>query len=43
VPRALAALDLPSAHVMPRPCRLMPVARGSVAPERRQRRAQLLE
>ena len=43
VPRALAALDLPSAHVMPRPCRLMPVARGSVAPQRRQRRAQLLE
>ena len=43
VPRALAALDLPSAHVTPRPCRLMPVARGSVAPQRRQRRAQLLE
>ncbi len=35
MPRALAALDLPCAHVMPRPCRLMPVARGSVAPQRR--------
>ena len=32
--RALTALDLPCAHVMPRPCRLQAVARGSVAPER---------
>ncbi|SMX61703.1 conserved protein of unknown function [Bradyrhizobium sp. ORS 285] len=31
VPRALAALDLPRAHVMSRPCGLMPVARCSVA------------
>ena len=31
MPRALAALDLPGAHVMPRPRRLMPVARRPVA------------
>src|ERR1700749_2881710 len=32
---ALAALDLPCAHVMSRPCDLMPVARRSVAQEGR--------
>jgi hypothetical protein len=37
--RALAALDLPRAHVMSGFCGLMPVARRSVAQERRQRRA----
>lgn len=42
VPRALAALDLPRAHVMPRLCGLMPVARRPVAPECRQRCGQLL-
>jgi hypothetical protein len=31
MPRAPAALVLPCAHVMPRPCRLMPVVRRSVA------------
>jgi len=41
VPRALAALDLPLAHVMSRLCRLIPVACCSVAPECRQRRAQM--
>lgn len=40
MPRALTALDLPCAHVMPRPCRLMPVARRPVAPERRPCRGQ---
>lgn len=40
--RPLAPLDLPCAHVMPRPLYLMPVARGSVASERRQRRGQAL-
>src|SRR5436190_19392736 len=35
MPRALAALDLPRAHLMSRPCGLMPVARRSVAQERR--------
>src|SRR5262249_45939821 len=40
MPRALAAPDLPRAHVMSRPCCLMAVARRPVAPERRQRRAQ---
>ena len=34
MPRPLAALDLPRAHVMSRPCRLMPVASRPVAPER---------
>jgi hypothetical protein len=41
VPRALAALDLPYVHVMPRPYYLVTVARRSVAPERRQYGAQL--
>ena len=41
VPRPLAALDLPCAHVMSRPCGLIPVARCQVAPERRQCGAQL--
>src|SRR5579863_2529191 len=36
MPCALPALDLPGAHVMPRPRRLMPVARCPVAAERRQ-------
>ena len=35
VPRALAALDLPRAHVMSRPCGLMTVARRPVALEGR--------
>jgi len=43
MPRALAALDLPHAHVMPCPCGLMPVARRPVAPERCQRRGQVPE
>src|SRR5690606_24329445 len=34
VARAPATLDLPVPHVMPRPCRLMPVAHRPVAPER---------
>jgi len=34
VPRSLPALDLPCAHVMSRPCGLIPVARRPVAPER---------
>src|SRR5690606_25680921 len=38
---ALAALDLPVAHVMPRPRRLMPVARRPVASERRCCRCQM--
>ena len=42
MPGALAAFDLPCAHVMPRPCRLMPVARCPVAFERRQCRGQAL-
>ena len=41
MPRPLAALDLPCAHVMSRPCRLMAVARRPVAPEHRQRRGQV--
>ena len=41
VPRALAALDLPCAHIMPRPCCLLTVARRPIAPERRQCGAQL--
>ncbi len=41
MPGALAALDLPCAHVMPRQHRLMPVARRPVALEGRQRRAQM--
>jgi hypothetical protein len=41
VPRALAALDLPCAHIMPPPCCLLTVARRPVAPERRQCGAQL--
>lgn len=36
MPGALAALDLPVAHITPRPCRLMPVARRPVAPKRHQ-------
>lgn len=40
MPRALATLDLPGAHVMPRLCRPMPVARRPVAPERGLCRAQ---
>ena len=36
--RALAALDLPGPHVMPRQRRLMPVVRRSIVVERRQRR-----
>ena len=34
MPRAFAALDLLGAHVMPRPRRLMPVARRAIAPNR---------
>lgn len=34
--RALAALDLPCSHIMPRLRRLMTVARHSVAPKRHQ-------
>ena len=41
VARALAAIDLPCAHVMPRPCGLMPVALRLVAPERRRHRGHL--
>src|SRR5204863_9448101 len=41
VPRALAALDLPCAHIMPRPCCLLTVARRLAALERRQCGAQL--
>lgn len=37
MPRSLAALDLPCAHVMSCPCDLIPVARRSVAPERHPR------
>src|SRR5438105_3119411 len=37
----LRAFDLPCAHVKSRPTGLMPVARRSVAPERRQCRGQL--
>lgn len=33
MPRAPAALHLPVAHVMPRPCRLMAVARCLIAAE----------
>src|SRR5690606_33490717 len=40
--RAPAALDLPVPHVMPRPLRLMPVARRPVAFERRRCRGQPL-
>ena len=40
MPRALAAFDLPGAHVMTRPRCLMPVARRPVAPKRRLRRGQ---
>jgi hypothetical protein len=36
VPRALAALDLPVTHIIPRPCCLLTVARRPVAPECRQ-------
>lgn len=43
MPGALAALDLPSAHVMPRPLCLTPVARRLVASERHQRCGQLPE
>ena len=32
MPRALAALDLTGAHIMPRPCCLLTVARRPVAP-----------
>ncbi len=42
MPRALAALDLPCAHIMPGARRLIAVARRAVAFERRQRRAQML-
>ena len=41
MPRALAALDLTGAHIMPRPCCLLTVARRPVAPERHQGCAQL--
>src|SRR6201993_1180131 len=41
MPRALAALDLPRAHAMSRPCRLMAVACRPVAPECCQCRGQL--
>ncbi|ABQ38286.1 hypothetical protein BBta_6371 [Bradyrhizobium sp. BTAi1] len=41
MPRALAALDLPCAHIMPSPCCLATVARRPVSPERRQCCAQL--
>jgi hypothetical protein len=44
MPRTLATLDSPRAHVKSRPCGLVPVARHSVAPERRrQRRGQVVE
>lgn len=42
MPCALAALDLPGAHVMSCPRRLASVARRPVAVERRQRRGQAL-
>ena len=42
VPRPLAAIDLPSAHVIPRPCRLMAVAGRPVALERPQRHGQFI-
>jgi hypothetical protein len=42
MPGALAALDLPRAHVMSHPCGLMPVARRSVAQERHPCCGQLL-
>ena len=42
MPCPLAAFYLPSAHVMPRPRRLVPVARRPVAAERHQRRGQAL-
>ncbi len=38
MPRPLAALDLPRAHVMPCPCRLMAVVRRPIVAERRERR-----
>lgn len=38
MPRTLAALDLPGAHIMSRPRRLMPLVFGPAAPESRQRR-----
>src|SRR5215472_5668833 len=41
--RPLAALDLPCAHVIPRPCRPMTGAGRPVAPERRQRHGQVPE
>jgi len=41
VPRALAALNLPYAQNMPRPCCLLTVVRRQAAPERRQCGAQL--
>src|SRR5207249_4205580 len=41
VPRTLAALDLPCAHIIPRPCCLLTVARRPVAPECCQCGAQL--
>src|SRR5579871_1793125 len=43
MPRALAALDLPRAHIISCPCGLMPVACRPAAPQRRQGRGQLLE
>src|SRR5262245_33217826 len=42
LPRAPTALDLPCSHVMSRPCGLIPVARRSVAQERRPCCGQLL-
>ena len=42
VPRALAAIDLPRTHIMPRFCGLIPVARRSVAQKRLPRCGQLL-
>src|SRR5262249_36363614 len=43
VPRPLAALDLPCAHVSPRPCCPMTVVGRPVAPERPQRHGQVPE
>lgn len=40
MPGALAPLDLPAAHVMPRQCRLTAIVSRPVASERGQRRAQ---
>src|SRR5690606_21756524 len=42
VPRTFPAFDLPCLHIMPRPLRLLPIARCPVAPEHHHRRGQTL-